>query len=569
MNTVTIPQRTILLAGLLQGLALGMLGVQLDAQLWPFEQPVWLFLLYSLTLTIPCMLQLGLRTDNRRRMYIGLTVVAVLLACLSIYIGLQLLPVGQLYDHHITFNFICSMTVLCFFGQSYLQRWADRQSNCYAPLFQSVWRNLFILLLSMLFTLIVWVLMMLWAELFKLIGIDFFRELFRRIWFYNPVLALAFAGGILLFRSLESLLDTLVSLLRVFSQWLLPLLVIMAVLFLLALPFTGLQALWNTGKGTVLVLSLQGGLLFFLNAVYQCGDRRVYGLWLHRIIYAGCLLLPVFSLIAAYGLYLRIQQYGFTVERGWALMIWAFLASLALSYGWQILRRWDAWPTAIGRTNSAIGILLIISLILLNSPVLDFRKISANDQVARYEENHDVNAIDPWYLFYHLGRSGYLAAEQLKQQYKDDDALILALADNQYHGGGREVDEGLLQQSFERQLSVYPPQAEIPDGLLEALYNARDEWRGNQQIGRYLFMIDLNNDQQADPVFIEDHDSWASASLWQQRGIQWQSRRLYIEGEWSLKTLQERMNNVEPQVITPTWDNLKIDDLVIWLQGGF
>ncbi|WP_428243306.1 DUF4153 domain-containing protein [Gynuella sp.] len=569
MNIVTIPRRTILLAGLLQGLALGALGVQLDAQLWPFEQPVWLFLLYSLTLTIPCMLQLGLRTDNRRRMYIGLAIVTVLLASLATYIGLQLLPVDQLYDHYIKFNFICSITILCFVGQSYLQRWADRQSNCYAPLFHSVWRNLFILLLSMFFTLIVWALMMLWAELFKLIGIDFFSELFDRIWFYYPVLALAFAGGIILFRSLESLLDTLVSLLRVFSQWLLPLLVIMAVLFLLALPFTGLQALWNTGKGTVMVLSLQGCLLFFLNAVYQCGDRRIYGLWLHRIIYAACLLLPVFSLIAAYGLYLRIQQYGVTVERGWALVIWAFLASLVLSYSWHILRRWDAWPTEIGRTNNAAGIMLIVSLVLLNSPLIDLRKISAADQISRYEENHDVSAIDPWYLFYHLGLPGFLAAEQLKQQYSDDDALLLALADSQYHRRDREVDEGLLLQSFERQLSVYPPQAELPEGLLEALYNDREEWRGNRQIDWHLFMIDLNNDQQADPVFIEDKGSWASASLWQQRGIQWESRRLHIEGDWSLKTLQERMNNADPQVISPAWENLKIDDMVIWLQGEF
>ncbi len=178
---------------------------------------------------------------------------------------------------------------------------------------------------------------MLWAALFKVIQIDFFDDLFAKQWFYYPTLSLAFAFGIIIFRNQAGVIDTITRIQQALMKFLLVILALVSVLFMLALPFTGLTPLWKTGHGSLLILCLQALMLFFLNAVYQAdAESRPYPLWLHRAIYAAVALLPVYSLIACYGLMLRVEQYGWSVSRCWGLVLWAILALFSVGYLWGI-----------------------------------------------------------------------------------------------------------------------------------------------------------------------------------------------------------------------------------------
>jgi hypothetical protein len=88
--------------------------------------------------------------------------------------------------------------------------------------------------------------MLLGVGLFKLIGLHFLEHLIDKRWFDFPFTTLAFALAIHvtdiqvgLVRGIRTVALTLLSVL-------LPLMALIAVGFLVALPFTGLQPLWAT-----------------------------------------------------------------------------------------------------------------------------------------------------------------------------------------------------------------------------------------------------------------------------------------------------------------------------------
>ncbi len=144
--------------------------------------------------------------------------------------------------------------------------------------------------------------------------------------FITLLLHLRMASALSFFRKLTHIIDTITRLQQALIKFLLVLLSLVSLLFLGALPFTGLEPLWESG-GSSLILWMQALILFFVNAVYQDEpDNWPYSVWLHRFIYISIAILPVYSLISFYGLSLRIDQYGWSLSRFWAYLIWFLLA---------------------------------------------------------------------------------------------------------------------------------------------------------------------------------------------------------------------------------------------------
>ena len=70
---------------------------------------------------------------------------------------------------------------------------------------------------------------------------------------------------------------------------------------------------------------------------------------------------------------------------------------------------------------------MLAGLVLVNSPLLDFRKLSLASQMARLERGDvTLDTFDFFYIRQELARPGYLAIEQLKASLGDDDAELLA-----------------------------------------------------------------------------------------------------------------------------------------------
>jgi len=402
-----MPRPQLLGIALVQGLALLALYRATVNGLWPSETPLWSFPLWTLALVLPVVALLTLEHGNARR---------VALASAAFAVGAL---VGV---------FALSVAVASFKVLMYLQQQASGLPLSYQLLFTFSWRNLLVTALAVLFVLVFGLILVLWGALFEVIEIAFFAELFESDWFLLPALSFAFGVGVVIFRELTNVIDSITRLLQGLSKLLLPIVVLVATLFLLALPVTGLSVLWATGRGTALLLWLMALTLFFVNAVYQDGrGEPPYPVSIHRLVYAGLLTLLPVSAVGLYGLALRIGQYGWTVQRSWAAVVWLLLTLFALGYAWGIVRRRDRWPQALAQVNTVMGWVVLAVLLLANSPLLDFRKLSVRSQLARV----DAGAIERSELDFHyfsqaLARPGHLALEELKREIGDSDPALLA-----------------------------------------------------------------------------------------------------------------------------------------------
>ena len=429
MNDNSLPRVWLLGVALMQGLCLLVLYRSAESGFWPSESPAWAFPLWTLAIAVPLLLLLSTTRKNVAAVarYVG--GFAVLLSLLAVYTGWQGTPFGEFPIGSLAGVFAVTIGLACFKALMYLQQRASRVPLTYQVLFTNSWRNFLVGVLAALFTGIFWLILLLWGRLFQVIGIGFFSQLFTEDWFAIPVLSVAFGLGISLFRDLTRVIDNITQLLHWLIKLLLPLVLMVAVVFLGALPFTGLDLLWGTGSGTSLLLWLLALVLFFTNAVYQDG-REVdpYPRFLHRAIYVGIAVMPVVAALAFYGLLLRVLQYGWTIERCWAFAVWAVLTLFAVGYVVGIVRRRDAWTGQLSRVNTAMGLAVAAIMLAANSPLLDFRKISLGSQLERVETGEiELAEFDFWYARQHLARPGYLATEEIKDEIAESDPELLAI----------------------------------------------------------------------------------------------------------------------------------------------
>ena len=129
----------------------------------------------------------------------------------------------------------------------------------YEPIHAHVWTNVVLWCAAWAFVLISWLLAQLLAELFNLIGIDLLREALRESWFNMAILGAALGGAIGLLRDRDKVLEMLQRVAKTVLAVLAPVLAAGLVLFVLALPFTGLQPLWAKTTATTPILRSSDG----------------------------------------------------------------------------------------------------------------------------------------------------------------------------------------------------------------------------------------------------------------------------------------------------------------------
>ena len=562
MPLQTLPKQLMLLIALVQGLLLLILHRAIELDAWPSHSPHWLLTFYSLVLSIPLMFLLALDKTNTKPLIRWILPFSLLLAGMAFYTGSQATVAERFELNQVLPLFVVTVIVAVFKVLMYAQNLSQNKTLSYHLLFRFSWRNFLSLALSVLFTLCVWAVLMLWAQLFVVIGIDFFKTLFESKWFYYPVLNLAFGLGVIIFRSQEHIIDTLTRIQQALMKFLLIILIFVSLLFLLALPFTGLTLLWNTGSGSILILVMQGLILFFINAVYQDEPQsRPYPLFVHRFIYLGVALLPIYSVIVCYGLHLRIGQYGLTVDRAWGLVIWALLGLFSVGYLWGIVRLRDNWLVQLSWVNVRMGGLVLVLMILLNSPLLDFRKITVNSQLNRLEQGElTVDDMDLRYFRQDLAHPGYLALQQIKQDYDNNAALQLKI-DNLYLPA--EQIKAMTQAQFLAKLNVDATQT-LPAGLAEAMYTfaAQNVWQINRLQQAKLLAVDWDQDGTADYLLLQEFQQSNLLTLFYRDGGTWQNLAVSSNvpiGEKQLAQLHDASS--ELKLIEPRWKILQLGDL--------
>lgn len=492
-----------LIIAVVQGILLFALYRAFDTDFWPSQDPLWSYPLWTLAITVPLLLLLSLEEGNERRVVRLTAASAAVLALLAIYTGWQAEPFDEFSLESLTFTFAASITLTCFKALMYLQQRANQVALTYQVLFTNSWRNFLVTALSAIFVLIFWLILMLWGELFRIIKIDFFRDLFREDWFIFPVLGFALGLGMIIFRNLTRVIDNITKLLHGLIKLLLPLIILVAVIFLAALPFVGLDVLWSTGNGTALLLWLLAIILFFANAVYQDGrETNPYTPFIHRMIFCGLCVMPIIAALSFYGLFLRLNQYGWSVERCWAFVVWFILTLLAVGYMIGIIRRRAAWIADLARVNTAMGLVVLAIMILANSPVLDFRRISLNSQLHRVEAGKmELREFDFWYAKRHLARPGYLAMEEMKKEVGDSDSALLELIKNPVDSwNARRMQNA---QDMWANMIYRPEPFEVPENLKSLINQQRWVGNGSEAV---IFQLDLDADGQSEYVLLGMED---------------------------------------------------------------
>ena len=467
-------KKLILFTALGQGLALYLLKALPAAETW---SPVWLYLCYTVVIAIPPLIIITAAPRLAHSFWWIIAGFTLVLALIAGYRGYQCTPEDLVYCEWPR-SFAIAIVIATFIVAFLLRAGATDRERLrrpdYPALFHYSWDNALTAGLTLVFTGIFWLILFLWQALFKLVGVQFFRELFEEDWFVYPVTWLVAGSGAILFRSQHSFVLTLKRLLRTMLVALLPLLAVLTIVFLATLPFTGLQPIWDTGHGSALLLWLVALLLFFTNGVIQDEFPFArYPGWINRLLLLALAIAPFYAAFAVYGLILRVQQYGWTPERLWGFVAAATLALLALAYSLAILRRGGQWAAWLPRINTGLALWVLAICLITQTPLLNFWQISAHSQLARLDQGRaELAEFDFFFLRQKLGRPGHDALRSLRQQpavaantqlarYVDE---LLAAEKTDW-----SLRENPLRSSAEqRQLQaipVLPSGAELPEAL--------------------------------------------------------------------------------------------------------
>ena len=299
---------------------------------------------------------------------------------------------------------------------------ADRERRLiasYPAYFDAAWMAGVQLALSIGFAGAFWLLLFLGAALFKVIGLTFLGDLINQTWFSFPLTGLAFATAVHLTDVRDGLIRGVRTIALMLLSWLLLVLTVLVGGFLAALPFTGLQGLWETGSATALVLAAAGGMIVLINAAYQDGriDNLPPAVLRVAVRVAAVLVAPLIG-IAVWGLSLRIGQHGLTPDRIIAAACALVGAAYAVGYGLgavvPFLRKGSPWMKALETTNIAAAVLTVAVILALFTPIADPARLSVADQMARLQAGKVApDKFDYAFLRFGSGKVGRAALERL------------------------------------------------------------------------------------------------------------------------------------------------------------
>jgi hypothetical protein len=307
---------------------------------------------------------------------------------------------------------------------------SDQERRLVAPYrayFDLAWKDGVQLVLSGVFTAVFWGVLLLGVALFNLIGIKWLEELIRKEWFVFPATALVFAWAVHVTDVRIGLIRGIRTVALALLSWLMPLMALLAAAFLLALPFTGLAPLWKTRTSAGILLGAAAALIVLVNAAYQDGDpeRRPVALLRYANRLAAALIAPLVA-IAAYGLWLRVAQHGWTPER----IIASACALIGACYGAGYLAAAvmpGPWLKPLERTNVATAWVVLGVILALFTPLADPARISVADQVARLERGAvKPEAFDFAFLKFKAGRFGVEALKALSHRKTGLNAAVIA-----------------------------------------------------------------------------------------------------------------------------------------------
>lgn len=460
--------------GLVQGLALWGLIECWKHHLWPATQPT----LYAAVLLAAAFGPLIIHAGLGRMRPLTLAVLTVALAlCAAAFawhdVARQVIapsPGEGATAPTSGFAIFLFSAAFMFIGH-HLAAPADAARRWIAPYqayFDTAWKNAVQLALSLAFVGVLWAALLLGAQLFKLIGIHAFADLIQKSWFALPVTTTAFAAAV-------QLTDVRIGLIRgirtvglVLLSWLLPLMTVIAAAFLVALPFTGLRPLFATKTATAILLSAAAALIILINAAYQDGEQKRTPVVLRLAArLASVCLIPLIA-IAAYALFQRVNQYGWTPERIEATACVVVGAGYAIGYTVAASGLLGPWMKPLERVNVGMALLAMAAIFVLFTPIADPARLSVDDQVGRLLSGSVTpEKFDYRFLRFDSGRYGREALDRLRAIKGAGRNAIIALSANAALQAHNPWEPVTVVKPLIQRLTVFPAGAVAPQSFID------------------------------------------------------------------------------------------------------
>ena len=299
---------------------------------------------------------------------------------------------------------------------TWAETWAGTWSaTYYRHCWDTSWRLLLQSVLSVLFVLLLYGLLHLGATLFTMVQLTPLANLLIHDSFVTPILAGSFAFAFHVSALRPEIVEPARNVLLTILARLLPPATALLGIFLLALPWTGLQGLWDTKHATPILLTSAVALVLLINAAWQDAQAPagLHGVLRWSVRLASLWLLVLIPL-AAQALGLRVADHGWSSSRVSVAAAMLPMACYAIGYAWAAPRSTTVWMAILGRVNIANAYLILLLLLALHSPLADPNRMAVNSQLARLEaglvtaEQFDYN-----YLAWHSQRYGREALQQL------------------------------------------------------------------------------------------------------------------------------------------------------------
>jgi hypothetical protein len=561
----------ILIAAVVQGWALYGLHLSIDRSVWPSTEPGLLAALYGVAVLAPLTVQMLVQHVDRRLTW---TIVAALVAFYFLvgwHYGASVLDVlGRPPDAWMALAFIVCIHWLLIMPFVQARLIAGQWRSRYELLFSNAWNNKLVLAEAAAFTGIFWLLLILWAQLFEMLDIGFFADLFEEPIFIYPVTSLVFGVALKLIGSLERLTKILLEQGLNVLKWLALLAGLILGLFTVALAFAlpGMIIMGQRAIAAVWLLWLIAVIVLLANAAYRDGSvpnpyPRAIGLALRCVIP----LTVVVAFVAVYALWLRVDQYGLTVFRFWGWVVAGAALLYSVGYASSVLDK-GHWMQNIANVNVAVALYLIAVLTLALTPVLSPYRIAANSQFAMAQAVSDdateayINGLSSQmsYLRFEAGKYGRDRLEELSRIDNHPRAEEIRREASAALARENRWQPPELDSSMFAQMAVWPKDRTVEPQLAEV---AIDELRTGaifldvptQMAGVFA---DLNNDQTDEFVLVMS----GRATLFQNVGGTW--RRLgsmasgrYENPELLVTRVREGAVNVEPAA----WSDLVVGDI--------
>ena len=489
----------IIVVGAMQGLICYFVTWYMACASLPVDT-VWLVCVVPATVVVSTAMSLSVTSFRQTSMWLVLLVMAAAVAGMGVWLKWRIQGVDRWNAQDALTLFGVHLLLMSLLILPWLQRrLAVTSQDAFDVWFHDKnWLNVLTILLIFLSNGLFWLVLYLWAELFKLVGIDAFHTLFFKTdWFIAVAIGVVSACTAVLARTQARRVQALQNLLTPIATGLLPLVTVLSLIFIAVLPFVGFEAISRRTSVAGLLVGLVLLLLVLATVVWHPRRETLpYFSPLRALVRVALLISPVYALLAVWALWLRVGQHGWSPERVCAALITGIVLVWASGFCISVIVSGRTTRRIRRSLPSAVGLLSLAILFLLNTPLLDPWRIGVASHMARYQEGK-INAEQvSLYMLSHSGRQGREAMVRLQQ----DPAFIADAARKRALDGlladekakAQLVTAATLEKAIQLAPGMSPPDKAFWQAIMK--YQYRLETCVDEKGGCVLMAQDLNND---------------------------------------------------------------------------